>query len=474
MVWARTLGVLVLVLVAASVLVVPGESILVYASSPQQGSLENTLSAKDYNRLVYVAKMLVEKVRDRITSILGLTEKYNITIQDNMTSILDRVKSLLANASRIVNDEPRQAIRLALEAMREFKPIALYVIKSIPSDERRELVENRLEQAIARRETLLKSIEERLEWLSNRNISVPESLWKKTDEAKQLLAQARELIQSDNYSVSQIYGILHRADMLVTSILRELYGYTHRAWCRIVFIEHSYHRFIKSLVVLTRGINVSIDLVEKGEVDRALAVIDRLTNATSKLVDYTSKLIGISENKSLENVTSLLERIRDVLVSVENHLVKAKDYLSANETMLALDELSNAVSTLTTLLEENRGIFKDIAVHLRMLAKLSERIHRMIGKMLGKIIAEKALDLLVFINRIEHRLHMLKKMYEEEKVSVDEYKSSLQHIKQLLENIKDKLENIPKTPQRILEKISKLINWINEQLSSLPTSQQST
>ncbi len=471
MVWARTLGVIVLVLVVASILVVPGESILVYASSTQQESLENTLSAKGHDRLVYVAKMLVEKVRDRITSILRLAVKYNITIPDNMTSILDRVKSLLANASRIVDDEPRQAIRLALEAMRELKPIALYIIKAIPSDERRELVENRLEQAIARREALLESIEERLEWLSDRNVSVPENLWRKIDDAKQLLAQARELIQSGNYSISQVYGILHRVDALIASILRELYGYTSMVWHRIAFIEHSYHKFIKGLIILARGINVSIDLVEKGEVDKALTIISRLANATSRLADYTSRLIGISENKSLENVTGLLRKIHDALVSVKDHLVKAEEYLSVNETMLALNELNEAIGTLITLLEENKDVFKDIAVHLRMLTRLSERIHRMIGKMLGRIIAEKSLDLLVFINKIEHRLYMLEKMYEEGKISMDEYKNSLQHIKQLLENIKDKLENIPKTPQRILEKINELINWIDEQLSSLPTSQ---
>ena len=471
MVQVRVLGVALLALIVASILIVPSESILVYASSTQQESLESKSSVKGHDRIVCVAKILVEKVKDRITGILGLAEKYNITIPDNMTDILSRVKSLLANASRIVDKEPIQAIKLALRAMKEFKPIAIYIIRSLPSNERREIVENRLENAIARREVLLRSIEERLEWLSNRSVNIPENLWRRIDEAKQLLAQARELIRSGNYSVGQVYGILHRVDMAITSILRELYSYTGKAWHRIVFMEHAYHRFLRSLVVLVRGINVSIDLVEKGEVDKALSIINRLANATSRLIDYTSKLIAISENRSLENVLSLLEEIYSTLVGVEEHLLKAGEYLRVNETLSALNELDTAVNMLTTLLKENKEVFKDIAVHLRVLARVSEKIHRIIGKTLGKIIAEKTIDLMIFINRIEHKLHVLKKMYEEGKISVEEYRDSLQHIKQLLENIKNKLENLPKTPEKILEKINKLVEWINEQLSNLPTPQ---
>ena len=72
-----------------------------------------------------VAETIIARIEARIEGVLALAEKYNITIPENLTILIDEAKSLLVNASGMVEEAPDKVIRLAILVARKFKPVAV-------------------------------------------------------------------------------------------------------------------------------------------------------------------------------------------------------------------------------------------------------------------------------------------------------------------------------------------------------------
>lgn len=454
-------GLILVLLVLVALAVVPTGALLVNAE--EKSGLR--IGARTGSS---VADAIIARIKAGIEGVLVLADKYNVTIPENLTVLIDEARSLLVNASKIVEESPGEAVRLALLAAKRFRPVAVYVLNSIPSEEREELHRKHVAVLVERVEVIVGSLKKRLSWLEEKGVKIPDSIWEKVDKAEQLVVEAKELVAEPGYDTRRVLEIVREVDRLVSQTVMELYKYTGRTWRILGIVEHSYHKFMRGLLIVARGINTTINVLEENNTSRAGELLDRLTDTVQGLIEYIDRALKFLGNKTVdENTTEALTAIRRVLVEVREHLASAKQYVDEGNVVVALDELQQALDKLLSTLREHQLPLKSVHMHLRALVGVSERVHRALYGLAKKIAVRRSADLILFLLRVEHRLHRLTGLYENGNISIDEYREVLESTKQLLENIKSRLEELPRPPVMIVKHIDKLINWIEEQLASL-------
>ena len=468
----KVLGGLIIVLVLSAITVIPVES-LIASAADDNGSVNETGAGSKGNvsvsdMRVVAAKRLIDRVRDRIENILSLAVEYNITIPENMTKLVDEAKTLLDNATRIVEEKPCEAIRLAIRAAHVFRPVAVYVLSSLPESVREELTKNALERLVETRIEAVKRFEEKLGFLEEKNITIPRIVYEKIDQAKELLNQAKGILENNTYNASEIRRIIHQVDKLLAEATIILYKYFGRMWHIFSLMDGAYHRLIMGIVAVTRAVNHTVRLVEENNTATAYNITSRLIQVVDRITEYLNKtLLLLEQRNASENATRLVETLYNTLVEVKSHLEQAKESLEARNTLTALDELKQTLDKLVTTLEENKDLIKGIHHHLDMLKHTSRILAEALEKNIRRMAMRKATELVVFIARIKAKLNWLEKLYENGNITAEEYVNALTHVKTILENILEHLEKTPHLPEKLVEALEELINWIDNQLQSI-------
>ncbi len=465
----KVLGGLIVVLVLSTIAVIPVESIIASAdTSAASEPSDTTPSDTASNVRVIVAEKIINNVRKRIENILLLAEQYNITIPENMTSLVEEAEALLNNATSIVEENPGEAIKLALRAARVFRPVAVHILSSLPENVKEELLKDSLERLVEARVNATESFEEKLAFLEERNVTIPEIVYEKIDQAKELLSQAQAMLENDTYNVSDIIRIIHRVDKLLSEATFILYKYFGKIWHILSLVDAAYHRLILGTLAIAKAINYTVRLVEENNTSLALNVTIRLVQATDKVIDYLNRTLQLLRQRNAsENATRLVETLYNTLIEVREHLDKAQSSLEAGDTITALDELNQALNKLVTTLQENEELIRGLHHNIDKLKQCSRTISEALERALKKIALRKTAELVMFLGRLKTRLYWLEKLYENGNITVEEYSNALTHAKTLLENILEHLEKLPTPPERIINAIQELLDWINEQLASI-------
>ena len=465
----KVLGGLIVVLVLSTIAVIPVESIIVSAdTSTVSGSPGIKPSDNTSNARVIVAEKIISNVRKRIDDILSLTEQYNITIPENMTSLVEEAKALLDNATSLVKENPGEAVKLALKAARIFRPVAVYVLSSLPGNVREELLKNSLEHLVETRLNAVERFEEKLAFLKERNITIPEIVYEKIGQAKKLLSQAQAMLENNTYNVSDIVGIIRQVDKLLAEATFTLYRYFGRIWHVLSLVDAAYHRLIHGTLAIVKAINHTLRLIEENNTNLALDATKRLVQVTDRITDYLNRTLQLlMQHNASENTTRLIETLYGTLLEVREHLDKAQSSLEVGDTITALDELDQALNKLVTTLQENEGLIRGLHKNLDKLKHCSKMISEALEKALKKMALKKTAKLVMFLDRLKARLHWLEKLYENGNITVEEYSNALTHAKTLLENILEHLEKLPTPSKRIVNAVQELLDWINNQLASI-------
>ncbi len=465
----KVLGGLIVILVLSTIAIIPVESIIASAdTSAASVSSDTTPSDTASNVRVIVAEKIISNVRRRIENILLLAEQYNITIPENMTSLVEEAEALLNNATSIVEENPCEAVKLALRAARVFRPVAVYILSSLPEDVKEELLKDSLERLVEARVNATESFEEKLAFLEERNVTIPEIVYEKIDQAKELLSQAQVMLENDTYNVSDIIRIIHRVDKLLAEATFILYKYFGKIWHILSLVDAAYHRLILGTLVIAKATNYTVRLVEENNTSLALNVTMRLVQATDRVIDYLNRTLQLlRQHNASENATRLVETLYNTLIEVREHLDKAQSSLEAGDTITALDELNQALNKLVTTLQENEELIRGLHHNLDKLKQCSRMISEALERALKKIALRKTAELVMFLGRLKARLYWLEKLYENGNITAEEYSDALTHAKTLLENILEHLEKLPTPPEKIINAIQELLDWINEQLASI-------
>ncbi len=463
----KVLGGLIVVLVLSTIAVIPVESIIASADATNS-SLESTSIANTSNVRVIAAEKIINNIKKRIENILSLAERYDIMIPENMTSLVEEAKTLLDNATDLVEENPGEAVKLALKAARVFRPVAVYVLSSLPEDVKEELLKESLEGLVEARVNATESFEEKLAFLEERNVTIPEIVYEKIDQAKELLSQAQAMLENNTHNISDIIGIIRRVDKLLAEATFILYKYFSRIWHVLSLVDAAYHRLIIGTLAIVKAINHTVRLIEENNTSLALNITMRLVQVTDKAIDYLNKTLQLlRQHNASENATRLVETLYNALIEVREYLDKAQSSLEAGDTITALDELNQALNKLVTTLQENEGLIRGLHNNLDKLKRCSKMISEALERTLKKIALRKTAELVIFLGRLKARLYWLEKLYENGNITVEEYANALTHAKTLLENILEHLEKLPRPPEKIVNAIQELLDWINSQLASI-------
>jgi len=467
----KVLGGLIVVLVLSTIALVPVESLI--ASAEQTTTNPGTSASNTTNTTIAgvrerVAERIISNVENKIEKILSLADEYNISIPENLTVLVDEARKLLDNATSLVEENPCEAIKLALRAAKTFRPVAVYVLSSLPENVREELLASSLERLVEERLNAIDRFEEKLAYLEEYNVTIPEIVYEKISQAREILEQAKEELDSGLYNVSDIMAKIRQADRLLAEATVILYRYFGRIWHTLSLIDAAYHKLIMGTIAVARAINYTVRLVEENNTTVAVNITSRLIKVVDNIIDYLNRtLVILEEHNRSGNATLLVETLYNTLVEVRSHLDKALSSLEANDTITALDELKQALDKLVATLEENQQLIRGIHHNIDKLKHASKAISESLEKALKKIALRKTAELIVFLARLKARLYWLEKLYENGNITSEEYASALNHAKTILENILDYLEKAPTKPEKIINAIEELIDWINEQLASI-------
>jgi len=448
MAYLKFVSTLIVALVLVSMLTVVATAVPVSAEEPS-------------NIRVRVAKMILNGVSRRIDAVLNLAERYGISISENMTERVDSAKSILQNATEVVEEEPCKAIRMAVKACWVFKPVAIYILKNIPEEEKATLRENILLKAIEARENALSRLKNVISWLEDRGVKIPEEISNNIALAEDLLNQARELIESGSYNASDVRTLIGDASKALAKATLALHRVTGNIWKATTLVNFSLLRLRGAIILIGKAINATIEAIEANKTEEAIGIIDKTVNGMEQVITFLDKALETLERKNVnENVTEAVTALKNAMAEAKTHVEKARTSLEQGDTLSAISELETALDTIVTVVETYKHIFVGFHRHIEVLLTVSGKIHITIGERLKIMALRKAAWLVFHLERMDMRLHMLYHLYEEGKVSEEEFHKALDNAKTLLENLKTRLEKLPRPPKPIIEKINRMLEWI--------------
>ncbi|RLG71012.1 MAG: hypothetical protein DRO23_12565 [Thermoprotei archaeon] len=419
------------------------------------------ISAQKDNLRVRVAKMVLNGVSKRVDAILSLAEKYGIELTENMTKRVELCKNILENATEIVEEEPCKAVRMAVKACWVFKPVALYVLENIPEEDKETLRKNILLRAIGVRENAVERLRSIVSWLEDKGIEVPDEVKENIDNAENLLTQARELVESGTYNVTDVKKLIGEASKVLAKATVSLHRITGGIWRKATLVNFSLLRLGRVIIGISQGINATIEAIEENKTDEALETMSKIIDAMDRTAKYLENAINFTEARGInENLTVALKALRDSVIEAKQHVEDAKSSLEEGDALTALSELETALNTITVTIEEYKHVFMRFHRYVEVLLTVSGKIHIEIGRRIRYIALRKAARLVFCLEKIDMKLHAMYKLYQEGKISEEEFHSALNKAKTFLENLKERLEKLPRPPKAIIGKIDRILQWI--------------
>lgn len=443
---------LIVTLIVVSMVLIPLQSIIVVHAEEIEGK-------KDVK--VRVANLILKRVSNRIEDVLRLAERYDIKIPENMTVNVDLAMEILNNASGIVKNNPHEAIRMAIKASWIFRPVAIYVLKSIPEGERKKLMNRALENAIEVRGEALNKFKNVVNWLEDKNIKIPDEIKDDIATAEELLNQAKETIESGNYTTKEVVHLLATASMIMGKATGKLHRFTGHVWRTATVIDFSLHRVVNAVLLTGKAINASIEAIKGNNTQKAMEMVSRAINVTNGLSEFLARALEIAKERNVnENITEAIEALYNATVEVKIHLEEAKTSLEEEDTFTALSELEIALNIIVSTIENYKDVLKGFNKYVNLIERTSGVMHMRLGKKLREIAVRKAAWIIFHLEKTEMRLHRLYRLYQKGSITEDQFHGELDKIKNALENLKEKLEKLPHIPRRIINKIDKILQWI--------------
>jgi|GEM_PF-1238117 exonuclease VII small subunit len=411
-----------------------------------------------------VANIIINKISTRIDAVLALADEYGITIPDNLTIYIDKARSILANASELVEESPLEAIKTAVRASGVFAPVAKYVLSNLPEEAKHELVEDRLETAVEVKLKMVASLENTIEWLENRSITVPDDIKTMVSDARSLLEEAQSLLESGEYEESDVAHLIAEASKLIGQATAALHKFARKGWILATFADKAvigmFYASQKVTIVLNRTINV----LEDGDVDAAKDRLTDIINITDRLIEFMNRAIDMSGNYSEMggNFTSALIILRDALVEARNYMLLALDALENDDVLTAVSYLEQAIDTINNTLSSVMPIFRGMHHYLKAVTSMFEKMKNRFREAMENMFIHRLAKLVAGLETMEFRLKRAYKLYNQGIISGEKFLDMLNNAENVLTKILDNLNEMKNPPPMLVEKINNMLSWIEQ------------
>ena len=410
--------------------------------------------------------ILIEITNNTIERTLRIAEEYNITIPTEIQSKIEEARSLLRQAAATVDTDPDQAFELVKEAMRLARDAAVYVHSNLEPEVRNELKAKGLERAIENQLEFIEKVEGMIAKLESYNITVPEELKQRLEQARSILEDALSmvpLVENGTIPAAVVAGKIGDAKLIVASVLRDLNrGVMARVAFKARMVEAHVNCVARIVVNLDRAINKTIQLIEAGETEDAVHLVNATLRMTLHAINTTDRMIAIviTHNIGDENLTTALETLKAGLENVSQYLEDAYQALQDNDTataLLALEAAAEQIDETLSQVAPYLGPFRhrvEIMVRhvrqVRMRLEVSFERHMVRGQMM----------LISSLTVMKHRLERAYQAYQQGRISEEQWRQIAERALHQLELLERHLERLGMNRGPLANAIDQLQSWL--------------
>ena len=411
-----------------------------------------------------VASIIINKISTRIDAILALADEYGITIPGNLTGYIDKAKSILANASELVEESPLEAIKTAVRASSVFAPVARYVLNSLPEEAKHDLMEDRLETAVEVKLKMVSGLENTIEWLENRSITVPDNIKTMVSDARSLLEEAQSLLESGDYEESNVAHLIAEASKLIGQATAALHKFARKGWVLATFADKAVIGMFYASQKITMVLNRTINVLEDGDIDTAKTRLMDIINITDRLIEFMNRAIDMSGNYSEmgSNFTSSLVLLRDALVEARGYMVSALEALENDDVLTAISYLEQAIETINRALSSVTPIFKDMHHYLKTVTNMFEKMKNRFREAMENMFMHRLAKLIAGLEKMEFRLKNAYTLYNKGLLPGEKFLDMLNNAENILTSILNNLNKMKNPPPMLIEKVSNMLSWIEQ------------
>lgn len=410
--------------------------------------------------------ILVEITNNTIERTLRIAEEYNITIPPDIQSEIEEARSLLQQAAATVDTDPDQAFELVKQAMRLARDAAVYVHSNLEPEVRNELKARGLERAIENQLEFVGKVEEMIAKLESYNVTVPVELKQRLEQARNILEEALSLIprvENGTVPAAVVAGNLGDAKLIVASVLRDLNrGVMARVAFKARMVEAHVNCVARIVVNLDRAINRTIQLIEAGETEDALHLVNATLRMTLHAINTTDRMIAVVTTHGIGdgNLTAALEALKAGLENASQYLEDAYQALQDNDTTTALlaleaaaEQIGKTLSQVAPYLGPFRHRVEIMVRHVRqarMRLEMSFERHMVSGQMM----------LIGSLTMMKHRLEKAYRAYQQGGIGEEQWRQVAERALHQLELLERHLERLGMNRGPLANAVNQLQSWL--------------
>jgi len=411
---------------------------------------------------VDVATRIIGLVEARINMLLSLAEENGVTIPENLVDRVEEAKGLISQAYEIVDDDPREAIKLSIRAAVVFAPVARYIVRNVPVEAFMEVRAPGLIKAIEVRLRAVYRLNETINWLEEHGINVPDDIKEMVVEARELLEDALSMIESGEYDPSQVARMVAEASRLIGIATGRLNRDLRMEWRMATIMVGVTHSIIVKLERIAISINKTIEaIVEDGDLEEVEVGISITLNHTLRLAEFIDRMIESGRIQDKE-VRIALELARDTLIEVAGSLEIALDALDDGDTTIAVSALESALEKLDTLIDELLRYAPEFIGRVKSLRRIMPTLREKFMSSIVDMMKNRVARGMLMIGMVKAGLDRVLEAYEDGRISKDVFLNILEHLEEMLLRMKERLESMPRPPRRLLDAIDGLLSEIAE------------
>ena len=412
----------------------------------------------------HAVEVLISRVELLIGRIEYFSEAYNITLDENMTSLINDAKTLLNEAKELKNTNLTEALSKALQAARLVTPVYVYVIQNLPPTVKDDFAVRRTEAQFRVRERVVLSLNVTVGWLIERGVEVPEWVVSNISRALQLIEEGRQALAEGN--VTKAKEIQKEINEIIKEVTKALKTELRSRWVKAVCGERALVALVAQVNALIHIVNESAESIEAGEYENAT---EHLNAALMKANAILNLIVSLEIYVSNDTVFyQILNLSKEIVVTLRDSVTNAKVALEMENPNpdLALSILSNALEEVQPLFEQLKSLARWKYTELEEVKQMTWRLKEQIGerarRLIGTYLKTEA-KLNFRITLLEGSLNVLNQLHDSGRISCQTYLKILNAMKTFVNEL---LNAVPQNMYMIRARLNNLLNDINTYLTN--------
>ncbi|MCD6324483.1 MAG: hypothetical protein J7L55_05200 [Desulfurococcales archaeon] len=456
-------------LIAISALPVAGVAESVAPTTPV-GDVEGNASVTTSSNVTVsvnfskVAEIMISKTESLLAWVQGTIQNYGITLPGKLNASLSRAEELLANATALLDEHPKEALAEAFKATHALMPVVQYVGTAIPPQYRDELTAWRLQEALRIRERVMADLQRTFQYLENRSVTVPPQIREEVLKAQQLLQQARQELSSGNVSGAE--ALLKQADRLMAQVRAQLARGFAAKWRAVVAADAALKHLGFATMHMVLLMNRSLTMLEGNHTAEAQAALTGLAKLSGDMLARIRFIEG-RVNATSGVPQEILNSTEYVVSTIHNTSLQALQALKAGNITAAiavlqegLSSIRPALSNLTVKARWEHGRLKWIeGLMTKLRQRAEEAMHHWIGKMGKGVFPHRP----TVVEGLRRAFEGLKHAFRAGWISNETYRNALTNLQEKMQ----KIMNSSNVPALIKQGLRQLMNEVSHELSNL-------